>query len=108
VTWDGEVKGLVAQEGKGVFLEIGFPQQRLRLRDGSVAFIGFVVNRAGTHIKTTDSKAVPALRISASVLPAGVTTNVPDLVRVSFVLKRVWIQPPTHARIRSWAPIPSS
>jgi hypothetical protein len=94
VTWNGEVKGLVAQEGQGVFLEIGFPQRRLRLRDGSTAFNGFAVNTAGTHIKTTDSKAVAAIRIPASVLPTGVTTNVPDVVRVSFVLTRVWIQPP--------------
>lgn len=92
VTWDGEFKGLIARDGQGILLEIGFPQRRLRLRDGSAAFIGFVINTAGTHIKTTDSKAVTAILISASVLPTAV--NVPDILRVSFVLKRVWIQPP--------------
>jgi hypothetical protein len=54
-----------------------------------------VVNTAaGTHIKQTDPKAVTAIRIPASVLPAGATSTVPDVLRVSFVLKRVWLQPP--------------
>jgi hypothetical protein len=95
VTWDGELKGVVAHEGRGIFLEIGFPQRRLRLRDGSMAFIGFVVDTAGTHIKQTESKAVTAIRIPArDVLPSGLPSTIPGVLRVSFILKRVWIQPP--------------
>jgi len=95
VTWDGELKGLVSQEGKGIFLEIGFLERALQLRDGSMAFIGFVVDTQGKQIKQTESKAVPALRIPArDVLANHATSSIPLVLRVSFILKRVWIQPP--------------
>ncbi len=99
VTWDSELKGVVATEGKGIFLEIGFPQRALRFRDGSLVYIGFVVDTAGKQVKQTESKAVTALRIPArEVLPSGVTSSIPVVLRVSFIIKRIWIQPPDPGR----------
>jgi hypothetical protein len=95
VTWDGEPKTLVTRPGRGTFLEIGFPQHRWRLRDGSTAFIGFVADQSGTRVTLRESKAIGAVQVplTEGVLPTGKTANIPDIVRVSFVLKRVWIQP---------------
>jgi hypothetical protein len=98
VTWDGESMAFVVRPGKGSlgsFLEVGFPQRRWRLRDGSTAFVGFVVDKGGTRVPTRESKAIAAVNVplTEEVLPTGQTGSTPDVVRVSFVLKRVWIQP---------------
>lgn len=94
VTWDGELTSLVTREGVGGFWEIGFPQRRLRLRDGSIAFIGFAVPRGSGRTPMGDSKAIGAVLIPLSdVVPTVGQANIPKVLRVSLVLKRVWIQP---------------
>jgi hypothetical protein len=41
----------------GSFLEVGLPQRRWRLRDGSTAFVGFVVDKGGTRVPTREFTA---------------------------------------------------